>query len=214
MKELQKAIHQKHLEENFNKIYLVQGSLKNNTASFKLGIPINVTLRDSNLDTLRLSAIEIIHQFVAYFSANVDFLKNIVLQGIAPKVGIRVGIRSHGKYILTEEDVLSCKKFDSAIANCSWPIEEWTQDKHVQIKYFAFDDFYQIPADCLISNTMHNLFFAGKNISATNEAIASARVMGICLQTGYAAGLLAANQSVNIPQINTIRAIQTKQFFA
>lgn len=214
MKELQKAIYQKHLEENFNRIYLVQGSLKNNTASFKLGIPINVTYHDSNLDTLRDTAIEIINQFVDYFSTNVDFFKNITLQGIAPKVGIRVGVRSHGKYILTEEDVLSCKKFDSAIANCSWPIEEWTQDKHVQIKYFAFDDFYQIPADCLISNTMHNLFFAGKNISATNEAIASARVMGICLQTGYAAGLLAANQSVNIPQINTIRAIQTKQFFA
>ena len=37
-----------------------------------------------------------------------------------------------------------------------------------------------------------NLFFAGKNISATNKAIASARVMGTCLQTGYAAGKIAS----------------------
>jgi hypothetical protein len=35
------------------------------------------------------------------------------------------------------------------------------------------------------------LYFAGKNISATTKAIASARVMGTCLQTGYAAGKIA-----------------------
>ena len=81
------------------------------------------------------------------------------------------------------------------------------------MRYFNYDDFYQIPADCLKSNSLSNLFFAGRNISATDGAIASARVMGICLQTGFAAGALAANQIANTPEIDTIRAIQLKQFF-
>jgi hypothetical protein len=34
---------------------------------------------------------------------------------------------------------------------------------------------------------------AGKTISADVDAIASARVMGCCLATGAAAGILAAN---------------------
>jgi len=45
-----------------------------------------------------------------------------------------------------------------------------------------------------ISPAIENLFFGGRIISATDGAIASARVMGICLQTGYAAGKLAAAQ--------------------
>jgi hypothetical protein len=42
--------------------------------------------------------------------------------------------------------VLGCKKFDSAIANGAWPIEEWGEGKKVKMQYFQHDDFYQIPA--------------------------------------------------------------------
>jgi len=61
----------------------------------------------------------------------------------------------------------------------------------LELTTFKADDFYLIPANCLISNTYDNLFFAGKNISATDSAIASARVIGTCIQTGYASGKLA-----------------------
>jgi hypothetical protein len=57
----------------------------------------------------------------------------------------------------------------------------------------------------------NNLFFAGRNISATDGAIASARVMGICLQTGYAAGCLAAATALKLSINDTIRQIQTEQ---
>jgi predicted flavoprotein YhiN len=51
---------------------------------------------------------------------------------------------------------------------------------------------YEIPARCLQSAPIQNLFMAGKTISADVDAIASARVMGCCLATGAAAGKLAA----------------------
>ena len=91
------------------------------------------------------------------------------------------------------------------------PIEEWGQQLRVTMRYFNVDDFYQVPAGCLQSNHIENLFFAGRNISASDGAIASARVMGICLQTGYAAGSLAAASALNLPKSEAIKDIQNDQ---
>jgi hypothetical protein len=110
-----------------------------------------------------------------------------------------------------EEDVLSCKKFDDAIANAAWPIEVWEQNRRVNMRYFDLDDYYQVPAACLQSNNLDNLFFGGRNISATDGAIASARVMGICLQTGYAAGCMAAASASNISLPDAVKQIQNEQ---
>lgn len=214
MKELHKAIQNNVLGNYFDRVYVVQGSVKNNMASFKVGIPIPVTYKQNNIEDLRATAHEMINHLVHFFTQHISVFKNASLHSIAPEVGIRVGIRPVGKYILTEDDVLQCRKFDSAIANGAWPIEEWGQDKRVKMKYFKYEDFYQIPADCLVSNTIHNLFFAGRNISATDGAIASARVMGICFQTGYAAGKLAVSQINNTSKSITIKAIQEEQIFA
>jgi len=96
------------------------------------------------------------------------------------------------QYILTEEDVVGCRKFEHAIANCSWPMEEWSNETKVAMTYLPDGDYYQIPKEVLSSAHLSNLYFGGKNISATDKAIASARVMGICFQTGYAAGILAS----------------------
>ncbi len=214
MKELHKAIENHVLENYFDRVYVIQGSVKNNMASFKVGIPIPVTYKQNNIEDLRTTANGMIDRLVDFLTQHVSVFKNASLHSIAPEVGIRVGIRPVGKYILTEEDVLQCRKFDSAIANGAWPIEEWGQDKRVKMKYFNYEDFYQIPADCLVSNTVHNLFFAGRNISATDAAIASARVMGICFQTGYAAGKLAVSHITDTSKSTTIKAIQEEQIFA
>jgi hypothetical protein len=60
------------------------------------------------------------------------------------------------------------------------------------MSYFKANDHYLIPAGTLVSKYVDNLFFAGRNMSATERAIASARVIGTCLSTGYASGKLAA----------------------
>jgi hypothetical protein len=113
--------------------------------------------------------------------------------------------------VLDETDVLKASKFDDAIANSSWPVEEWMLDKRVKMSYLPPGAYYQVPAGCLISNTAGNLFFAGRNISATDAAIASARVMGVCLQTGYAAGVLAATQLQQVPMQQAIADLQQEQ---
>jgi len=49
----------------------------------------------------------------------------------------------------------------------------------------------------LESKHLKNLYFAGRNLSSDVRAMASARVMGTCLATGFAAGILAAYAAKN-----------------
>lgn len=97
-----------------------------------------------------------------------------------------------GEYLLSGAEVLAGAKFPDAVAQGAWPIEQWDQQGVVRFRYLAAGTHYDIPARCLRAAQIRNLFMAGKTISADVDAIASARVMGICLATGAAAGVLAA----------------------
>jgi len=106
----------------------------------------------------------------------------------------RAGRMIIGQYLLTGDDVLAGKSFPDAVARCAWPIEQWNAAGIARYKYLPPGTHYEIPARSLRAAKVENLFMAGKTISADADAIASARVMGICLATGAAAGNLAASQ--------------------
>jgi hypothetical protein len=178
--------------ENLNAISVVPGSLKYNRADFKLTLPELVTDNIDSNEKLRLVAKSYIAAVFPLLTSSIESLHSASIVLIFPQLGIRVQQRSQGKYILTEENILSCQKFDTGIALGTWPIEEWLNDGKLEMQYFEPEQAYMIPADCLISDEINNLYFAGKNISATTKAIASARVMGTCMQTGYAAGKIAS----------------------
>ncbi|HAO46634.1 MAG TPA: FAD-dependent oxidoreductase [Ferruginibacter sp.] len=211
MKALRAAIDDDVLPDFYDRVYVVQGSLRNNQVSLKVGLPLPVTYAPGNLQELKTVAESFVQNLAQFLVNRVAAFKQASIQHIAPEVGTRTGLRSVGRYVLTEEDVLQCRKFDDAVANGSWPIEEWVQHRRVSMSYFNEHDYYQVPAACLQSASIQNLFFAGRNISATEKAIASARVMGICLQTGYAAGCLAAAFANNQPQNEEVKQVQNGQ---
>lgn len=105
----------------------------------------------------------------------------------------RAGKMIVGEYVLTGAEVLAGRKFPDAVARCAWPVEQWGRDGIAQYRYLPPGEFYEIPARSLRAAGVKNLFMAGKTISADADAIASARVMGCCLATGAAAGILAVN---------------------
>jgi len=107
-------------------------------------------------------------------------------------VSRRAGRMICGEYLLTGEDVLEVRKFPDAVARCAWPVEQWDEQGRSRVRYLPPGGHYEIPARALRCATIRNLFMAGKTISADQDAIASARVMGCCLATGAAAGNLAA----------------------
>lgn len=128
-----------------------------------------------------------------------EFLKTLppftrsFLSHAAPQVGVRETRRVIGRYELTREDVLSGRQFADGIARASWPIELW-DDGRLGPTYEWLDDglCYDIPRRSLEARDLDNFFMAGRCISATHEALGSARVIGTCLATGEAAGIAAA----------------------
>lgn len=211
IKSLASAIDKKILPAYFDRVYVVQGSVKNGDVSLKLGIPIEVTYQGNNEHDIKIKAKEMVHTLFDFLVKQVDVFKKSHLKSIAPEVGFRVGKRAEGNYILLAEDVLQSRKFEDAIAVGAWPIEKWGMDKRVQMVYFEEGDYYQIPFRCLKSKYINNLFFAGRSISADNEAIASARVMGICFQTGYAAGMYACASVLGLSEELILKKIQNIQ---
>jgi hypothetical protein len=208
IKTLSSGIAKGLLPEYCNRVYVVQGSLINECVSLKVGIPIEVSDKpDCNIQLKNIGS-EMIHLVFHYLKNNTEAFKFAELEHIADHAGIRTSPRPLGRYILTENDVLNCKKFENYIAIGSWPIEIWKQSHRVEMKYFEPGNHYHIPADSLRSVAFDNLFFAGRNISADAGAIASARVIGTCLQTGYAAGILAAAKVQNKAESSAILEIQ------
>ena len=109
---------------------------------------------------------------------------------MAPFLGIRETRRISGQYEMTRDDILSCRRFDDAIAVASYPIDlhhpngggctlEWS------------GDCYDIPYRSLVPLKVENLLVAGRSISTTHEAMSAIRVMAPCMAMGEAAGRAA-----------------------
>ena len=189
---MKKGVEAGELDADLEKLTVIPGSLKNGKAFFKLSVPGAISDELNKSTELELFARKSVSRIFKFLKSENETLKNAEMVLVASELGIRTGRRSMGKYILIESDVLNCTKFNQGIANGVWPIEFWGHDGNVSMNYFESDNCYEIPADCLISKDLGNLFFAGRNISASDKAIASARVIGTCLATGYAAGKMAA----------------------
>lgn len=110
----------------------------------------------------------------------------------SPRVVEREGQRIVGDYTLTEEDVLSARKFADGAVKSAWPIELWSQEHGLRFKYLPDGEHYEIPLRCLKVAAIENAWAAGRCISATHLAHASTRAMGTCLSLGETAGGEAA----------------------
>lgn len=136
---------------------------------------------------------EQVPQLLALLRANVRGFEQCETPQKEFSIARRSGRMIVGQYVLTGADVLAGRKFPDAVARGAWPIEQWDAKGSVRFKYLPAGASYDIPARSLRAARVENLFMAGKSISADADAIASARVMGACLATGAAAGVLAAD---------------------
>ncbi len=196
LKEVQKAISEGILPESYSNVSIVPGSFKGDHVYLKIGIPEKISNEINKLSQVEMTARKMLLQIAGLLKENTNAFKHSRIGDVAPEAGIRTGRRHQGKYTLTRQDVLSCVKASDSAGKGAWPIEFWDLGKRVKMDFFEKEDYYNIPKDCLRSATLHNLFFAGRNISATEEAIASARVIGTCLQTGFSAGEMAIEEIV------------------
>jgi len=119
---------------------------------------------------------------------------NWALEWLGFLPGKRESRRFVGEYTLNQRDIEQGEVFEDGVAYGGWPIdlhppegilskEPPAQQIHVPL--------YNIPLRCLYSRNICNLFFAGRNISATHVAFGSTRVMGTCSVMGQAVGTAA-----------------------
>ncbi|MHB0876274.1 MAG: FAD-dependent oxidoreductase, partial [Anaerolineae bacterium] len=120
----------------------------------------------------------------------------LVLDWIGSVVGKRESRRFLGDYVLKQEDLEQRPQFPDAVAYGGWPIDihpaEGMKAREMPTIQIYPAGPYSIPLRSLYSKDVPNLFFAGRNISATHLAFASTRVMGTCAVQGQAVGTAAA----------------------
>ena len=109
--------------------------------------------------------------------------KNAYISNIADSIGIRVSDRIKGKYIYTEEDLKTGKKFNNPVLISNYPIDVHSKDKDCSTLQKTGE--YQLPIEALMS-VDYDLFAAGRNISADFKAQAALRVQSSCFSMGEA----------------------------
>lgn len=210
---VKKAIADREVPSELDKVSIVPGSVSSNSLMVKIALPYIIDDHPDNKSRVEQLGREAVHRISAILIERVSFFKNAHIGFVAPEVGTRTGQLSQGKYRLTKEDVLSCRKFEDGIAKAPWPIELWKPGYNAEMQFFPEDDYYEIPSGCLISPHLRNLYFSGRQISAEQEAIASARVIGTCLSTGFAAGILASFSAQQRPENEAIQQIRKTQIY-
>lgn len=130
---------------------------------------------------------------VNFFREYVPGFEHCYITTTAQEIGIRETRRIIGEYMLNVEDVLDTHQFVDNIAQCAYMIDIHDR-KSTQLFYTPVPDgkSYGIPFRCLIPQNMENILFAGRCISATQEAQGSLRVMPPSFSLGQAAGTAAA----------------------
>lgn len=144
---------------------------------------------------------------IRYLKGYVPGFEKAHFARMAPFLGIRETRRIAGRYKMTRDDILSCRRFDDAIAVASYPIDlhhpsggdctmEWS------------GDCYDIPYRSMVPLNVENLLVAGRSISTTHEAMSAIRVMAPCMAMGEAAGRaakMAFRGNVAPSEINVVK---------
>jgi hypothetical protein len=130
-------------------------------------------------------------EIMQVFRRFIPGFERAVFQSFPAQVGVRETRRILGRSSLGLEDVRSGRRFPDGIALSRYPVDIHDPGKAGPVLELLKKP-YHIPFGCLIPREIDNLLAAGRCISASHEAIASARVMGTCMAMGQAAGTAAA----------------------
>lgn len=152
----------------------------------------------SGLDQEELTRAEIEGRRQAYelfklFKRKDPRFKDSYLLKMGAQIGIRETRRVMGAYSLTEEDVLTARKFEDGIARSNYPVDIHNPaGTGTVMKDVPEGDYYEIPYRCIVPSGTENLLVGSRCISCTHEAHSSLRVMPVVASMGEAAGVAAA----------------------
>lgn len=154
----------------------------------------------------------------------------VFLRGLPAYLGIRETRHAACLHTLTEDELLTGKRFADAVANGTYPVDLHHNDKPgITFRYLDGREtyvapgkppvqihgrsegkdrptFYQIPFQSLVPREARNLLAAGRLLDADGGAYGAVRVMVNCNQTGEAAGtacVLALRAQLDVKDVPT-----------
>ncbi|NHF62333.1 FAD-dependent oxidoreductase [Microcella pacifica] len=138
-------------------------------------------------------------EYIRFLRDRMPGYENSYLLSTSVWIGTRETRRLIGRYVLDRDDVVSARRFDDEIALCAAPIEDHDGGTATIWRYVATAEgeppsgkTYGVPYRCLVPVEVDSLLVAGRSLSATHDAHASARSIAQCLSYGQAAGTAAA----------------------
>jgi hypothetical protein len=127
-----------------------------------------------------------------FMKKRVPGFQHATFAAIAPRVGIRETRRVMGEHVLTGDEVINGRKHKDVVAKGAQHVDIH-QDGTKQVRIpIANGGSYDIPWGCLVPKKLANVMIAGRCLSATREAMGTARTMGPCMAMGQAVGTAAA----------------------
>ena len=141
-------------------------------------------------------------------------LVNYELDWVSPIAAKRESRRLEGDHILSMGDIVPPRHFDDAIAFGGWGFDHHPPKGFYDFEIGSYHTYhpspYNVPLRSLYSRHIHNLFMAGRNISATHYALSSTRVMFTTAQLGEAVG--AAASTCVKEKLNPRKLVEQKLF--
>lgn len=140
-----------------------------------------------------IEAREQVFELAEFLKENFESFKNAEIISTAAQIGIRESRMLCGEYVLTRDDLVSCRRFEDSVALGNYDIDIHNPEGGGTSHYFFKDGtYYTIPYRSLVPKEIKNLLVVGRCISADHEAQASIRIMPIVCCIGEAAGTAAA----------------------
>lgn len=107
--------------------------------------------------------------------------------------GVRETRNIVGRYMITDEDVRTGRKFDDTVGQICFPVDIHSPDSGQAIFDPIGDDgAFDIPYRAMLPQEIDNVVVAGRCVSATHYAHGATRNMAPCLVMGEAAGVAGA----------------------
>ncbi len=152
-------------------------------------------------------------EIIDFLRKNSKAFDNAYIISIANNIGIRESRKLKGEYVLTEEDVVSCRDFEDTIALGCYEIDIHNPSgTGTHIHMFENGEYYKIPYRSLLPKEFDNMLVAGRCLSADHTAHSAVRIMPICACLGQAAGIavaVAKDSEKNMHKVD-IKAVRKK----
>lgn len=163
-------------------------------------VVVNMTrvLRASGTSAADLTRAEVeghaqVHEAMAFLKKYVPGFEDAYLIACGAQIGVRESRRIKGRYTLTVEDIMEGRAFEGSVARGAFPIDlHDPAGKELQWIRIDRSNSYDIPYRVMVPRRLLGLLVTGRCISATHEAIASARITATAMALGQAAGAAAA----------------------